>query len=233
MSKTPWILTREMFLDEQELAGLLKSLARDVSSSTRAEKDTALLDQVIVSGLALSGLRNSEFCHLTLADLDITSRRPVFRVNGTRGEDRVVSIPRSLASLLKHYMSGPRHRFLPEDIDAKDASQPLILMERKRPFDRTTLYRRVVKILSAHGLGDRASVQLLRHTYGYLAYKRSGGNLLFVQRQLGHAHPVVTAIYDQFVSQDYAAIADRLSSESLLSESEQPHSLPGLQERTR
>lgn len=230
MSKTPWILTREMFLDEQELARLIKSLVHAVSSSTRTEKDSALLDQVIVAGLALSGLRNSEFCHLSVADLDITSRRPVCRVNGTRGEDRAVSIPRSLASLFKHYINGPRHRFLPEDVDAKDHSQPLIFMERKRPFDRTTLYRRVVKILSAHGLGERASVQLLRHTYGYLAYKRSGGNLLFVQRQLGHAHPMVTAIYEQFVSHDYAAIADRLSPDSLLAELKQPHSLQGLGE---
>ncbi len=75
-------------------------------------------------------------------------------------------------------------------------------------MERTGLYRRVVRILTTAGLGDRASVQLLRHTYGYLAYKRSGGNLLFVQRQLGHAHPMVTSIYAQFVEESYEAIAE-------------------------
>ena len=89
--------------------------------------------------------------------------------------------------------------------------QPLLINDRGRPFDRTSLYRRVVRILEAVGLGDRASVQLLRHTYGYLAYKRSGGNLLFVQRQMGHAHPMVTSVYAQFVEESYAEIANRVA----------------------
>ena len=82
--------------------------------------------------------------------------------------------------------------------------------DRGNPFDRTTLYRRVVTILTAAGFGDRARAQLLRHTYGYLAYKRSGGNLLFIQRQMGHAHPMVSSVYAQFVDEDYFHIADRL-----------------------
>ena len=213
MTATPWILTREMFLDEQELERLLTALEKACSHGSKEEKDSALLDFLIVAGLALSGLRNSEFCGLTLGDVDLSTRRPTFQVAGTRTEDRTVSIPRFLVPILKQYIAGLRQRSLPEGVDAKDSVQPLILTERRRPFDRTTLYRRVVKILSAQGLGDRASVQLLRHTYGYLAYKRSGGNLLFVQRQLGHAHPMVTAIYEQFVSHDYAALADRVSAD--------------------
>ena len=81
---------------------------------------------------------------------------------------------------------------------------------RGNAYDRTALYRRVVRILTAHGLRDRASVQLLRHSYGYLAYLGTGGNLLFVQKQLGHAHPMVTAIYADFVTFDEAALADRV-----------------------
>jgi integrase/recombinase XerD len=233
MSKTPWILTREMFLDEQELANLLAALARETSVGAREEKDSALLDLVIVASLAFSGLRNSEFCRLTLEDAELTPKRPGFRVTGTRTEDRSVAIPHVLVPTLKRYVAGPRHRSLPEGVDPKDASHPLILTDRKRPFDRTTLYRRVVRILTAHGLGERASVQLLRHTYGYLAYKRSGGNLLFVQRQLGHAHPMVTAIYEQFVAHDYATLADRVGSDLLPSESEErPHSPKEPQKRT-
>jgi len=215
MSKTPWILTREMFLDERELAALIDSLAHDVSTATRNDRDSALLDQLIVAGLSLSGLRNSEFCNLRLVDADLGSRRPFFRVAGTRTEDRQVHVPRLLARLVKQYVSGPRVRFLPTGMDAKDEDRPLILSEKGRPFDRTLLYRRVVKILSSHGLAERASVQLLRHTYGYLAYKRSGGNLIFTQRQLGHAHPMVTAIYQQFVTEDYSALADQVGAELL------------------
>jgi integrase len=95
-------------------------------------------------------------------------------------------------------------------VDPGDPTQPLVYGERRNPIERTGLYRRVVRVLEAVGLGDRASVQLLRHTYGYLAYLSTGGNLLFVQRQLGHAHPMVTSIYAQFVDEPYGALADYL-----------------------
>ena len=104
-----------------------------------------------------------------------------------------------------------RPRVLPPDVSAKDQSLALIYNERGRPYERTALYRRVVRILTDMGLGARASVQLLRHTYGYLAYLRTGGNLLFVQRQLGHAHPMVTAIYAQFVEHPYDQLANQVA----------------------
>ena len=56
-------------------------------------------------------------------------------------------------------------------------------------------------------------MQLLRHTYGYLAYLRTGGNLLFTQRQLGHAHPIVTSIYAKFVPESYSELAEMLIAE--------------------
>ena len=101
--------------------------------------------------------------------------------------------------------------WLPASQAADDPNQPFIFHERRRPFERTGLYRRVVRILESAGLASRASVQLLRHTYGYLAYLRTGGNLLFVQRQLGHAHPMITSIYAQFVDEPYAALAEQVA----------------------
>jgi integrase/recombinase XerD len=95
-----------------------------------------------------------------------------------------------------------------DGISPTDVSARLLYHERRRPYERTGLYRRIVRILTEAGLGSRASVQLLRHTYGYLAYLRTGGNLLFVQRQLGHAHPMVTSIYAKFVDESYAAMAE-------------------------
>ena len=83
--------------------------------------------------------------------------------------------------------------------------------ERGKAYERTALYRRVVRILTDAGLGDRASVQLLRHTYGYLAFKQTGGNLLFLQKQLGHAHPMVTAVYAEFVDFPLDRLADQIA----------------------
>ena len=103
-----------------------------------------------------------------------------------------------------------RPRLVPDDVDEDDPGQPLVFNERRRAYERTGLYRRVVRILKDAGLGERASVQLLRHTYGYLAYRRTGGNLLFVQRQLGHAHPMITSIYAQFADERYDELANRV-----------------------
>lgn len=208
MPREPWVLTRDMFLDEPEAERLLARLRARESQAVDDDRDSAFVDRLIVESLMLSGLRNSEFCALKVGDTIVGQRESVFTITGTPREDRTVYVPASLSQLIRQYVADVRPRLLPEGVSPRDHSQALLINERGRPYERTNLYRRVVRILTEAGFGDRASVQFLRHTYGYLAYKRTGGNLLFVQRQLGHAHPMVTAIYEQFVEQSYAELAD-------------------------
>ena len=213
MTREPWQITREMFLSEAEVELLLSRVAERVRGDD-SDAVTARVDEMILHSLLFSGLRNSEFCRLTLADVAIRSGQSMFFVRGTPREERMVFIPASLSSLLDRYMSETLPGCLPPGASARDLKLPLVYNERRKPYERTGLYRRVVRILTEAGLGSRASVQLLRHTYGYLAYKRSGGNLLFVQRQLGHAHPLVTSIYAQFVDEPYARLADAVGGSS-------------------
>jgi site-specific recombinase XerD len=203
-----WQLTRDMFLSPSEIDALLEYVGKQCQANADRALASAQLDRAIIEGLLFSGLRTSEFCRLTLADTVIGRKQSVFVVTGLKGRDRVVYVPSAVSDLLKTYVRETRPVFLPAGVDPRDRSQPLIFSEHKNPLERTGLYRRVVRILSGAGLGARASVQLLRHTYGYLAYLRSGGNLLFVQRQLGHAHPMVTSIYAQFVDENYESLAD-------------------------
>jgi len=199
-----------MFLSESEVNRLLSRAADRVRQA--ANFDLAVrVDELILHSLLFSGLRNSEFCRLTVADVVLDQSEPHLLVRGTPREDRTVHIPRSVGALIRRFLSEIRPHCLPEGASPRDRTLPLVLNERGKAYERTGLYRRVVRILTDAGLGGRASVQLLRHTYGYLAYKRSGGNLLFVQRQLGHAHPLVTSIYAQFVEEPYAAIADSVA----------------------
>ncbi|HEY2253716.1 MAG TPA: site-specific integrase [Planctomycetaceae bacterium] len=213
MMREPWQITREMFLSEDEVELLLARVAGRVHEADDDEI-TPCVDELIIHSLLFSGLRNSEFCRLTLADTVIGSGESMFLVRGTPREDRNVYIPAALAGLIGRYVSQTRPGCLPPGASPRDAALPLVFNERRKPYERTGLYRRVVRILTEGGLGSRASVQLLRHTYGYLAYKRSGGNLLFVQRQLGHAHPLVTSIYAQFVDEPYARLADAVGGHS-------------------
>ncbi|HEY3968102.1 MAG TPA: site-specific integrase [Planctomycetaceae bacterium] len=203
----PWRITRAMFLEEHEVESLLARLA-ELAAEAQPEDPAPYVDELIVQSLLFSGLRNSEFCQLQLADTVVGTGKSVFLVRGTPREDRTVHVPHSVSGLIRRFVAEIRPRCLPEGASPRDLTLPLVLNERGKPYERTGLYRRVVRILSGAGLARRASVQLLRHTYGYLAYKRSGGNLLFVQRQLGHAHPLVTSIYAEFVDEPYDKMAD-------------------------
>lgn len=203
-----WQLTPEMFLSVQEVESLLAHVRAVPFGGTGRNRITAELDRLVIEGLLFSGLRTTEFCHLALGDTIVGRNNSVFVVSGLRGRDRTVFLPRAVSWLVERFATQIRPVLLPDGMDPKDLSKPLVFGQRKNPMERTGLYRRVVRVLTAAGLGDRASVQLLRHTYGYLAYLRSGGNLLFVQRQLGHAHPMVTSIYAQFVEESYESIAE-------------------------
>jgi integrase/recombinase XerD len=157
-----------------------------------------------------SGLRNSEFCCLAIGDTIVGTGESVFLVRRPASMKRKVYVSRTVSNLIERYVSKLRPRLMPDGVDANDMTKPLIINEHRRPFDRTTLYRRVVRILTEAGLGSRANVQLLRHTYGYLAYLRTGGNLLFVQRQLGHAHIATTSMYAELVEESYPDLAERV-----------------------
>ncbi len=209
----PWQLTSQMFLSTEEVEALLGHVRQLGTSVAGRTKLTAELDRLIVEGLLFSGLRTTEFCHLTVADTIVGQGKSVFVISGLRGRERTVHIPREVSCLVERFCRDVRPNLLPAGVATTDLCQPLLYGQRNNPMERTGLYRRVVRILTAAGLGDRASVQLLRHTYGYLAYRRSGGNLLFVQRQLGHAHPMVTSVYAQFVDESYETIAEMVYGE--------------------
>jgi site-specific recombinase XerD len=217
MNIGPWEITRGMFLSEEEVAALCRHLRSQEEAALPKERPAAVTDRLIIESLIFSGLRNTEFCNLRVADTITGHGESSFHVVGTPHQDRMVYVPHELSALVRRFVRDVRPRMLNADVDPDDADQPLVVNERGKPYERTGLYRRVVRILTEAGMGERASVQLLRHTYGYLAYKRTGGNLLFVQRQLGHAHPMVTAIYAQFVDEPYSQLADAVGGETEMS----------------
>ena len=212
MARLPWEITREMFLDEGETDALLRHVRSAVRKGDERGRSAAELDRLIVESLVFSGLRSSEFCRLTLADTVVGHGLPAFVVAGPGANRRTVYLPGEASELVHRYVKEVRPAFLPAGAKSRDLRQALVLSEHGQPYERTGLYRRVVRILTEAGLGSRASVQLLRHTYGYLAYLRTGGNLLFVQRQLGHAHPMVTVVYARFVQESYADLAEAVAS---------------------
>jgi len=208
MADDAWKITPDMFLASAEVERLLAAIRSALRPGSGAAQDSARLDQLLIEGLLFSGLRNSEFCRLQVRDFRVEQGGSYLEIQSAGVTERKVYVPTHVADLIERYLEKTRPRYLPDDVDRQDAAQPLCYHERRRPFDRTSLYRRVVRILSEVGLGPRASVQLLRHTYGVLAYRRTQGNLLFVQRQLGHAHPMITSVYAQFAEESPARLAE-------------------------
>ena len=197
-------------LSDDEIHRLRTFLRTRSLGAPDADRASIQVDEMLITALLLSGLRNSEFCALTLGDTIVGTGKSAFVVRRDSGQSRTVYVPRCVSTLVCQYVKDVRPRFLRPGVAPGDPAHPLLLNEHRRPYERTGLYRRVVRILSEAGFGGRASVRLLRHTYGYLAYSRTGGNLLFVQRQMGHAHPRITSVYAKLVDECYADLAERI-----------------------
>jgi len=206
----PWHISREMFLAESEVERLRRHLSSANANDFSRQAALAARDRLLIDALLFSGLRNSELCGLRIGDTTIGTGQSLFLVRGTPRQDRTIYVPAPLSQLVREFVQSQRPQLVRSQSAAAAVRDFLLVNDRGNAFDRTSLYRRVVAILTTAGLGERASVQLLRHTYGYLAYKRTGGNLLFIQRQMGHAHPMVSSVYAQFCEEDYSAIADRV-----------------------
>ena len=210
MPRQPWDISRDMFLTDGETAALLDHVRQCELDADDKRRMAAATDRVLIETLLFTGIRNSELCRIRLKDVQLGAKDSLIYIRGKCRERRSVHIPAALDSLLTRFIKVTRPALLKTGVKPSDPSQPLFINEHHRAFERTTLYRRVVRILTEAGMGSRASVQLLRHTYGYLAYLKTKGNLLFVQRQLGHAHPMITSIYAQFVEEPYDQMANQI-----------------------
>jgi len=135
---------------------------------------TATRDRALVLFLLDTGVRASELGDLKLEDVDLESGKVVIR-KGKGGKGRIVYLGRVGRKALWRYLS--KRKAKPAD--------PLFLTSADRPFDRCALRRLLAR------LGERAGVpnlhpHRLRHTFA-TEFLRNGGNLLSLQRLLGHA----------------------------------------------
>ena len=74
---------------------------------------------------------------------------------------------------------------------------PLFLNERGKPLEYWSVYGRIKTVAMRSGVDLRPHI--LRHTYATQVYGK-GGDLRFVQDQLGHGSPAVTGVYAKTVN---------------------------------
>ncbi|ATO61452.2 site-specific integrase [Mycobacterium kansasii] len=166
----------------------------------------------IVTILAFTGLRWSELVGLRVGDIDLKARRLYVRqaapeVEGriivgppkTRAAVRTVPLPRIVIDALK-----PR-------IENRSTKEQAITSPNGG-FLRSNNWRRHThwnKALKKTGLAP-LTIHDLRHTYASLA-RKSGADLRYVQKTMGHSTPTVTAnIYSDLYSDELDHVATNL-----------------------
>jgi site-specific recombinase XerD len=159
---------------------------------------TGLRNILLVLVLTDSGLRLGELCAATVDDLDLESG--TLKVMGKGQRERTVHVGATVQKLLSRYV---RH-LRPEPISAR--VRTLLLGKDGSPFTLNAA-RRVLRRAAAQSGIKRLHAHLLRHTFA-THYLLNGGDLLTLQRLLGHSTLEMVRRYSH-IAADYVAVQHR------------------------
>ncbi len=136
-----------------------------------------------------AGLRASEVCALTLADIDSQPDRMCLRVrSGKGGQDRYTLLPPTLLEALRAYwrVYRPRHWLFPN-------------RQRTGALDRGTALWHFHQARDAAGIRKSGGIHSLRHCFATHLLE-AGVDLVTVQKLLGHHQVTTTGLYLHLVS---------------------------------
>lgn len=168
--------------------------------SVRSQRHTADRDRAILLTLLSTGMRASELCGICLGDLDLGSNRITIAGKG-KGRDskqRIVYVGKRTAKALWKYLT--------PQLTTLDKTDPLFAVGSDD--DRRTMTRDVLSRLIRR-IGERAEVthaypHRFRHTFA-VTYLRNGGDVLTLQRLLGHESLEMVRRYANVAASDCAA----------------------------
>lgn len=150
-------------------------------------RDTAILETIYSCGL-----RISELCRLSAADIDWNER--MVRVLGKGKKERLVPIGEAALKAIQNYWS------MLEQAPAGNAPVFLSEMRRGGPLQPRILQTRLKKYLISAGLDPKLTPHKLRHSYATHLLD-AGADLRSVQELLGHAHLATTQIYTHLTTE--------------------------------
>jgi integrase/recombinase XerD len=148
-------------------------------------------DVAIIATVAGCGLRVSELCALSFADLDRRGTHPLFRIRkGSKGgKQRIVPIPIATLDFVDAYLQerfaltvGPR--------------KPIFVRHNGNALNQQFVYAMLERVVIAAGvpLPNGAMTHALRHSYGTQLALR-GLPLPVLQQLMGHSDPRTTTGY--------------------------------------
>lgn len=188
-----------------EIAAMLEACGHNAPYPTRAGRSaqgvrpSALRDRAIILTLLDTGLRASELCGLAVGDFD--AKRSQLHIRHGKGDKaRLVYLGDSTAKALWRYLA---------DRKTKAAAAPLFTVSTERAFQRDNLRHMVQRCARRAGVLG-CTLHRFRHTFA-INFLRNGGNVLELQRLLGHEKMETIRIYAQLAEIDLAAAQKRAS----------------------
>lgn len=177
LSRTP-----PVFLTEAEKRRLLKELRGRSGALARR-------DRVIIEMFLGTGVRLQELVDLDVDDVDLDAKHLHVRAKGD--VPQVKFLKSNLRSLLRSYLKERRRQ--------GDGECPaLFLSNRGSRLSERQVARRLEHWLKAAGIDKQLTPHALRHTFATHLYSRTG-DILVVQRALGHRDLSTTQIYTHLV----------------------------------
>lgn len=165
----------------------------------RAMRPTAGRDRAIIIVLLDTGLRVSELCALTLRDCEPNNGRLAVQ-HGKGNKKRTVYLGNSGTRVLWRYLANR-----PE---AK-TDDPLFVTRENTAMDRNNV-RHLIQRIARRGGVSHATVHRFRHTFA-INFLRNGGNVLELQKLLGHEKMETIRIYADLAQIDLANAQRRAS----------------------
>jgi len=184
-----------LFLTVKQLQDLLEAPGVELRrAAEKGEMDASLFfrDAAILEVIYSCGLRVSELCRLSAADIDWPEQ--VVRVRGKGKKERLVPIGAPALEAIRAYW---KHRTEPVEGDGSVFSaRP----NKATPLSPRTIQMRLKKYLCSAGLDPNMTPHKLRHSFATHLLD-AGADLRSVQELLGHAHLVTTQVYTHITTE--------------------------------
>jgi len=185
-------------LDESEVASLLDAVVGTMPVHRR--------DRAILELLYGTGVRISELCGLSLADLDIGAG--LVRVFGKGAKERIVPLGRPSRAALADWLDpGGRPALVPSRWARRDDAEAVFLNQRGGRLSRQGAWAIVRAYGERVGLSGRLSPHVLRHSCATHMLDH-GADIRVVQELLGHASISTTQVYTKVSTERLRAVYD-------------------------